>query len=291
MANHHFGKFGDVWKHLALAEVLSLERPWRYAETHAGSAANAMVDDPERRFGVLQFLDVANSSSSLGQSRYRAVLSQLGDVRGFYPGSALIAMTELGDRASYLLCDLDPASVDDLRAWSTRLGITRCEVAQEDGMSAVLTWLDDGAGSTKSSGVVVHVDPFHPQSRLADGPSALDLAARLADEGCGLIYWYGYDSAEETSWAFHTLSEMTRSPLWCGDVMVVDETGAGRSGDLGRATTPGTGCGVILANVSDVTRTACVALGEALATAYAESTLPDGTRGRVGFSVHERRVP
>ncbi len=289
MANHHFGKFGDVWKHLALAEVLALERPSRYAETHAGSGANAIVDDPERRFGFLQFLDFADAIASLGRSRYRALLKQFGDVHSCYPGSALMAMAQLGASTSYLLCDLDPVSVGDLRAWSTRLGIPRCEVAQADGMTAVLAWLDDSARSMPPSDVVVHVDPFDPHSRLADGLSALDLATWLADKGYGLVYWYGYDSPDERSWAYHTLSEMTPRPLWCGDVMVADKTGAGRPGDLGRATTPGTGCGVILANLSEESRTTCVTLGEALATAYAESTLPDGTRGRVEFAVHERR--
>ncbi|GAA5034050.1 23S rRNA (adenine(2030)-N(6))-methyltransferase RlmJ [Actinopolymorpha pittospori] len=288
MANHHFGKFADVWKHLTLVEVLALERPSRYAETHSGSGANAMLVDPERRFGVLRFLEIADTTASLGQSRYRALLKQFGDVRSFYPGSALLAMAQLGVSTSYLLCDLDPVSVEDLRAWSARLGITQCEIAQADGMTAVLDWLDDSAGSATPRHVVVHVDPFDPHSRLADGLSALDLAGRLVDEGYGLVYWYGYDSPNEASWAYHSLRETTQGPLWCGDVMLVDETGAGRPGDLGRASTSGTGSGIVLANVSENTRTTCLALGEALASAYSGSTVPDGTRGHVRFSVHER---
>lgn len=39
MANRHFGKFADAWKHLVLGEVLVATSPARYAETHAGSAA------------------------------------------------------------------------------------------------------------------------------------------------------------------------------------------------------------------------------------------------------------
>ena len=45
MANRHFGKIADVWKHAALAEVLELEPPGRYAETHAGSGAYLVVHD------------------------------------------------------------------------------------------------------------------------------------------------------------------------------------------------------------------------------------------------------
>jgi 23S rRNA A2030 N6-methylase RlmJ len=54
MANPHFGKLGDVWKHAALAEVLERERPRRYAETHAGSVPAAVKGGHwhTARFGV-----------------------------------------------------------------------------------------------------------------------------------------------------------------------------------------------------------------------------------------------
>jgi 23S rRNA A2030 N6-methylase RlmJ len=68
MANRHFGKLADVWKHAALAEVLELERPRRYAETHAGSAAYPIVHDTEREFGILRFLQVAANFEVLARS-------------------------------------------------------------------------------------------------------------------------------------------------------------------------------------------------------------------------------
>jgi len=37
MANAHYARIGDVWKHLPLVEVLTFERPGRYWESHAGS--------------------------------------------------------------------------------------------------------------------------------------------------------------------------------------------------------------------------------------------------------------
>jgi 23S rRNA A2030 N6-methylase RlmJ len=54
MANTHFSKLSDVWKHAALAEVLEREPPRRYAETHAGSGAYPIVHDGERQFGILR---------------------------------------------------------------------------------------------------------------------------------------------------------------------------------------------------------------------------------------------
>ena len=37
MANQHYGKIGDVWKHLPLAEILGMLKPTEYWESHAGS--------------------------------------------------------------------------------------------------------------------------------------------------------------------------------------------------------------------------------------------------------------
>ena len=75
---------------------------------------------------------------------------------------------------------------------------------------------------------------------------------------------------------------MTCTPLWCGDVMLAGTSGT--AGDLGRATTPGTGFGVILANVQAGSVSACTAVGNALANAYAGALLPDGTRGDLIFT-------
>jgi len=43
MANRHFAKLADVWKHLPLVAVLSIERPRHYWESHAGNALYSMV--------------------------------------------------------------------------------------------------------------------------------------------------------------------------------------------------------------------------------------------------------
>jgi 23S rRNA A2030 N6-methylase RlmJ len=278
MANRHFGKLADVWKHAVLAEVMAREPPSRYAETHAGSGAYPIVYDAERQFGILRFLEVAEGFEPLARSRYRSVAASWLDGHGIYPGSALLAMTVLGNASSYLLCDLDPASAADLRRWAGQLGLNSCEVQQADGMAAVAAWLDR---NTDRPGLV-HIDPFDPDIRGPGGYSALDVAARVADSGTALVYWYGYDRASEQTWAFPRLGGLTQAPLWCGDVMV---TGAGSTvGDLGRATTAGTGFGVILANVQAGTVSACTALGHALADAYADVLLSDGTRGNLSFT-------
>ena len=103
-------------------------------------------------------------------------------------------MTILGDNSSYLLCDLDPGSVADLRSWSGRLGLRHCEVAGVDGMAAVAAYLAGGGG--RGDGLV-HVDPFEPDAAGPGGRSALECAAGVADSGSALLFWYADGQAPD----------------------------------------------------------------------------------------------
>jgi 23S rRNA A2030 N6-methylase RlmJ len=300
MANRHFGKIADVWKHAALMEAIGRVAPGRYAETHAGSAAYPMVRDSERVFGILRFLEVAPHHPALARSRYLAVVTpyvrpgQAGHGRGAtgtYPGSALLAMTALGNGCSYLFCDLDPHSAAGLRHRAAGLGLHRWQVAEADGMLTVRAWLDGAGSESPGPGLgaaMVHIDPFDPYARAPGGLSALEFAGHLATSGTGLVYWYGCDEPGEHAWAYRELCDLTSAPLWCGDIMVTDTGGGGCPGDLGLATTPGTGFGVVLANLPPDVLTACTAVGGELAGAYTDVALPGGTRGSLVFTSYRR---
>lgn len=285
MANRHFGKLADVWKHLPLAEILAVERPDHYCETHAGSASYDMVDDPERRLGVLRFLEVAKADPVLTESRYLRWLRSLeagGGSLQTYPGSALIAMLERGNHASYLLCDLDPDSVASLEDAAHRVGVTDARCVAADGMTAVRDYVRDASGK-----ILVHIDPFDPTATGPSGLSALDLAGRLILDGIGLMYWYGYDNPNDCAWALDALSQRVggATGLWCGDVMITASSDDGTVGDLGKATTPGTGFGIVCANLSPAGVDACDRLGHALERAYRHVTLPSGDREGIEFTI------
>jgi len=111
MANRHFGKLADVWKHLVLAEVLSVDRPRQFWDTHAGHAWYLMTNDAERRYGVLGFMEAAVDDVVLNRSAYFRLLvgQRRGDgVLSDYPAGPMLAMLELGSGSVYLFCDLDP---------------------------------------------------------------------------------------------------------------------------------------------------------------------------------------
>jgi 23S rRNA A2030 N6-methylase RlmJ len=227
VANHHFGKFADVWKHLLLVEVLAVCRPARYAETHAGSAAYPVVADPERDFGFGHFLRQASEISALADSLYHTHLAALAGrtASPVYPGSALLAMLELQQNCEYLFCDLDPDSVSDLAERRDTLEIVRCTVARTNGLSAVAAWVGHEGSDT-----IVHIDPFDPELVGGDGRSALDLAEHLIERGTGLVYWYGYDNPSQAAWAYKRLARGGTS-VWCVDAMITDLNGSDSGGD------------------------------------------------------------
>lgn len=271
MTNRHCATLADVWKHLVLAEVLNAQRPECYAETHAGHAVYPLADDSERRYGVRRYLATDHSTSN-----YRDVVTPFVTADPpRYLGSSAIAMSIVPD-ARMLLCDIDPDSVADLRAWTPRLGGGNVEVVETDGMPAVAHWLERAPADR----TVVHVDPFDP---WAGTLSAVAFAADVVERGYGLVYWYGYDHPDERAWA---LAELGSADLWAGDLLVTTAGGLVEDdGDLGERTTPGTGCGVVLANIDPAVARRCERLGEALVAAYAGARLPDGREGALDLLI------
>jgi len=286
VANRHFAKLADVWKHLPLVEVLSIERPSRYWESHAGSATYEMVDDAERRYGVLRVLQVAPRHPALARSRFMAHLSSMGATGGelmSYPGSPMLAALELGSSCSYLLCDLDAVSVANLRTAADQLELSsRVKVIDSDGMTALHRAL---VASEADGSTLAHIDPYDPRAVGPGGQSALDLARELIARRVGVVYWYGYDRPEGRQWAFDELVAGTQQQtIWCGDMLVTAPGADPGPGDLGVATTPGTGFGIVCANISAAAVDACRRLGDELAAAYDRVPLPDGRPGRLDFT-------
>ena len=91
--NHHFGELGDVWKHLPLTEMLRVNPPLHYWETHAGSAYYPLSASPTRLHGALRFLARAPGEPHLQACAYLQVLQNMPEL---YPGSPSLATRALG---------------------------------------------------------------------------------------------------------------------------------------------------------------------------------------------------
>jgi hypothetical protein len=167
------------------------------------------------------------------------------------------------------------------------LGLSEQEVVREaDGMTTVVE--EARRLKDEAKDVVVTIDPFQP-FEIAGGISALELAAGLIEDDFKVIYWYGYDTSEQRSYPMGVLREYAReagTSVWCGDLMLVAAAGHSElevERLLAGAEGPGAGCGVVCGNFSPESLQHCERLGEAVAEAWADATLPNGSPGALEF--------
>ncbi len=281
MANIHFGQIGDVWKHLALADVVGIERPRRYWETHAGSADYPNTRSWEREYAVYRFFERAPDDPDLAGCAYLRILRRQAVAEGGparYPGSALVAMDMLGDTATYLLCDLDPTSVASLDEAARGLDLSdTVRVVRADGLATV--WEAAQALHGDASTTFVMVDPYDPLERSTDGMDAIDLLTRLAVGGFQVVLWYGYREPAEREALMARASEVTGVSVTAADLAT--------SVIRGETTLdPGVpGCGLMMANLGTGAIDRVAFLGRALEGIYAGALMPDGTPGDLRFTL------
>ncbi|MEZ4709434.1 MAG: 23S rRNA (adenine(2030)-N(6))-methyltransferase RlmJ [Caldilineaceae bacterium] len=263
--NNHYGKLGDVWKHLPLAELLRTNPPRHYWETHAGSAVYPLTDGEPHQHGVLRFLKYAPAEPVLQECVYLKILHSK---PGFYPGSPLFATEMLGHNASYIFCDLDPESIATLQDATHNLD---AQVVAADGVSTIAQAAEQSQCNPMD--VLIHIDPFEPRARLTPSSmTPLELAGWLTNSGYRVFYWYGYDTPDRRCWAYHEIMEHApTAEMWCGDTLIpASFVYPGRSGAWG--------CGVVLTNTSSIEVDACRQLGYALericASDYARDNEP-----------------
>lgn len=94
MANTYAADFGDVVKHGVLSEVLVLEHPTRYLESHGGRLDYDLSGIEPGPGGVWDFIDLSADFDTLVASAYsRTVRDVAGDRErpGRYPGSVAFA--------------------------------------------------------------------------------------------------------------------------------------------------------------------------------------------------------
>jgi 23S rRNA (adenine2030-N6)-methyltransferase len=200
MANVHYASIGDVWKHLTLAEILRIEHPLCYWETHSGSSSYPLTHSPERDYGAFAFLEQAGRSPGLeGSAYWRLLARHRGGRAPTYPGSPLIAMELLGDIGGhFLFCDLDGESLsniaDDSRVLGVPLGCVR--LVEGDGVSNLADELS-GLTEDKAAGTFLLVDPYRPLELNSEGETPLDLFAHAAQRGVGCMLWYGFDASAQ----------------------------------------------------------------------------------------------
>ncbi len=146
----HAGNFADVHKHVALLALLGAlkkkDKGFLYLDTHAGRGGYDLSSPtPEAVAGIGRFSQAQHEAEEL-----RAYAALLGELRGraaqrhLYPGSPLIAVSELRPQDRAVLIEMLGAEVHALEVTLTSLaspGGARAHIERGDGFGALRAWL------------------------------------------------------------------------------------------------------------------------------------------------------
>jgi 23S rRNA A2030 N6-methylase RlmJ len=282
VANIYFGDVGDVWKHLAFAEIVATEQPRHVWESHAGSALYPLSHSLGRDFGVYFFYEQAAKTALLRDSAYARILRELetGGHLQDYPGSPFLAMQLLKrGSADFVFCDTAAKSLADIGRAALRLSIddARLQLIDGDGLST-LSQLGAELSPVEAESIFVHIDPYQARRASSPGLNAFDLLCQLADRGMRCMLWAGYHTPTERNNLFRALQRATAKAgtsaeslaLWCADVCFVGIT----DGQLSKSS-PVISSLIIGSHLSARTRAACEKLGHELARVYRLAPLAD----------------
>jgi 23S rRNA A2030 N6-methylase RlmJ len=293
MANRHYANLGDVWKHLPLGEILVIEAPTCYLETHAGSATYRFERSPDREYGALRFLDRCGQSGLLRSSRYAGILRDLMNPQSpepVYPGSPYLSLSLLAHSAErFVFCDLDEDSLADIRGAARSIGIPgdAVECIRGDGIEAVDRIVSQLPPADRA-GAFVLIDGYSPFDSIEGGRTCIELFSALASLGIRAMLWYGFHA--DSTGGRPGLAECRRGMAdalaggaskaepWCVEVRLA------AMGHRDFDADPGVhGCGILCANLQPLAAERCAALAEELARIYHGSELAGGWSGALEF--------
>ena len=192
----HAGNVGDVWKHVALVEILARARAANgrvtYVESHAGEGLYALGPTGEWTEGIGRLwtdAPTAERAEAGTLDRYVGLCRALGSGAArpeCYPGSPLLARAVLGPEARLALSERDAGAASRLRA---ALGDDpHADVACDDGLAALAERVR--RAERESAAVVALVDPpFTQKPDWIAVPDAL-AAAVTASTRATFMLWY-----------------------------------------------------------------------------------------------------
>jgi 23S rRNA (adenine2030-N6)-methyltransferase len=282
----HYGELGDLWKHLPLCSFLSIEQAAKYIESNAAFPEYRLDRTAERAYGIFNLVE--KSSDGLHDLKHTPYLKTLmaapensGDLT-VYLGSPGLAMQLLGNRVSYMFCDIEAKPLEELAQYAVRHDIRSVETQAVDSIDYL--WL---AVEKEASSTFLHIDPYRIFEKNDSGRSYFELFVKSTLRGIKTMLWYGYETRQqqrqlhdEMVRIFEAHEADLQKHRVNGVEIEIESIGLDAI-----AVNPGVpGCGVMIANLSEPSVDALRHTSELLTRAYEEMKYSGGS-GRLNRRV------
>ena len=193
MEYKHFGRIGDIWKHLPLCEIVCNEKINTYIETNSAYFDYKLEHSIEQDYGIGIFISKSESYPELKKSEYYKLIKPFYD-NDKYLGSCGQVMHLLGNKPDkYLFFDLDKEALDSIEKSVKKLKLShKVETRQIDSSIGLMDLIPKLNNET-----FVHIDPYLIHQPNKNGYSYLDVFFEASKKGIKCFLWYGYVTLEQ----------------------------------------------------------------------------------------------
>lgn len=207
----HYGRIGDIWKHLPLCNFLVNEKPRFYIETNSAQPSYPLTHSPERDYGIYTILNSASKSDVIKNSIFYQTLMNYNEnktVINEYLGSPGLAMNILQERIEkYIFCDIEDESLDAINKYSISNNLSnKVQTYKNDSIKTV-----DSLLSSFSSSDFIHIDPYSITDKNNEGKTFFDTFLDSIKIGMKSMLWYGYENNYQRKYLLNWMKKKVNS--------------------------------------------------------------------------------
>jgi len=241
----HYGKIGDIWKHLPLCNVISIESPKVYVETNSAHCEYSLAQSDEQRYGIYNFIDKVADFQLLKDSEYYKLIHPYVN-KDRYLGSPALALSLLKDSAdNFIFFDTNIAALDNIKTFAIHNNLTdKISVFNQDSVNGLFDLLPSLPDST-----LIHIDPYYIDKESSNGKTYMDLFIKASEQGLKCFLWYGFNTLDNknqlNNYIKAKLAQSNISSTYCSELImeVIQKDSI--------VCNPGIlGCGILTSNLS-----------------------------------------
>lgn len=283
MGYTHYGRIGDIWKHLPLCNFLVNEKPRWYIETNSARPCYPLTRSTERDYGIYTILDNASESDVIMNSVFYKTLTNHGGKGAIpreYLGSPGLAMNVLRDNAEkYIFCDIEEEPLDAIRDYAVRIGLSnRVRTYKNDSIKTI-----DFLRNNLSPSDFIHIDPYSISEKNAEEKTFFDTFLDSVAGGMKSMLWYGFDTNGQRRELVNWMKAKAKSSfIRPGNKVIAIELYLSSIRENEVIVNPGVvGCGIAIGNLSQRSIHEFDGLADELVKIYQNSMIPGGHEGRL----------
>ncbi len=283
MSYIHYGRIGDIWKHLPLCSFMENESPRFYVETNSAHPDYPLTHSPERDYGIYTVINSAAESDIIRNSVFYQTLLKYGGNRAMftrYPGSPGLAMNVLHDSAEkYIFCDIENEPLKAIKEYSLKINLSeKVKTYKDDSIKTIDSLIDNFSSSD-----FIHIDPYSISDKNTGGKTFFDTFLDSVIRGIKSMLWYGYDSSYQRKYLYNWMKEKVKSSSIHPEnnvILIELFLSSIRENDV--PVNPGVaGCGVVIGNLSQKSINEFDILSDELVRIYKDTIILDTYSGRL----------